>query len=143
MALNKAAKQDSNFMNQIRDFIHDGNIDAAKSLCDASEHPAAHMISKGVSRIGKPLSDISTAIENVGNLEISLLEKGLKTLGTISGAAPMIGFLGTVIGMITTFHAMFTAGNEVNIADLAGGYYASYDYHCYRACYWHYSLHRL
>ncbi|NQY68831.1 MAG: MotA/TolQ/ExbB proton channel family protein [Flavobacteriales bacterium] len=120
-AVQAASKSDVNFMNQIRDFIHDGKIEAAQSLCETSDTPTSRMISKGVARIGKPLSDIKESIENVGNLEISMMEKGINTLGTISGAAPMIGFLGTVIGMIKTFHDMYTAGNEVQVSNLAGG----------------------
>ncbi|NQY09357.1 MAG: MotA/TolQ/ExbB proton channel family protein [Flavobacteriales bacterium] len=120
-AVREASKSEDNFMNQIRDFIHDGKIDAAQSLCQSSDTPISRMIEKGVSRIGKPLTDIKEAIENVGNLEIGKMEKGISTLGTIAGAAPMIGFLGTVIGMIVTFHDMFTAGNEVQVSDLAGG----------------------
>ncbi|MCH7534398.1 MAG: MotA/TolQ/ExbB proton channel family protein [Bacteroidetes bacterium] len=120
-AVKGAANTDDNFMNQIRDFIHEGKIDAAQSLCSSTNSPTSRMISKGVARIGKPLADIKEAIENVGNLEIAVMEKGIKTLGTIAGAAPMLGFLGTVIGMIKTFHDMYTAGNEVQIANLAGG----------------------
>ena len=120
-AVQKASKSDNNFMNQIRDFIHDGKIEAAQSLCTSSDTPTSRMIEKGVSRIGKPLSDIKESIENVGNLEIGMMEKGISTLGTIAGAAPMIGFLGTVIGMIKTFHDMYTAGNEVQVSNLAGG----------------------
>lgn len=121
LVLNKAQKEDSNFMNQIRDYIHEGKIESALNLCQAKKNPISKMIAKGISRIGKPLEDIGTAIENVGKLEVSKLEKGLTWLGTISGAAPMIGFLGTVIGMIKTFHNMYVAGNEVQISNLAGG----------------------
>lgn len=121
IAINKASKEDSSFMDQIRDFIHEGKIDSAKSLCQGTANPIARMIEKGVSRIGKPLNDISAAIENVGKLEVAKLEKRMAALATIAGAAPMIGFLGTVIGMIRTFHDMYTSGNEVEIANLAGG----------------------
>lgn len=121
LAIRKAAKEDPNFMNQIKDFIYEEKIDAAKSLCSTADSPLARMISKGVSRIGKPLGDISAAIENVGKLEIYRLEKSLALLATIAGAAPMIGFLGTVIGMIQTFHEMYTAGNSVEIAQMSGG----------------------
>lgn len=120
-AMRKANKEDPNFMNQIKDFIVNGKIDAAKSLCAATDNPYARMIEKGMLRIGKPLSDISAAIENVGKLEVYKLEKGLAILATIAGAAPMIGFLGTVIGMIQTFHSMYAAGNSVEISQLAGG----------------------
>lgn len=122
-AMRKASKEDINFMNQIKDFITNGKIDAAKSLCVATDSPYARMIEKGVQRIGKPLHDISAAIENVGKLEVFKLEKGIAILATIAGAAPMIGFLGTVTGMIETFHAMYSAGNSVEISQLAGGIY--------------------
>ncbi|MDQ3191672.1 MAG: MotA/TolQ/ExbB proton channel family protein [Bacteroidota bacterium] len=121
LAIQKASKSDNNFMNNIKDFIHDGKIDAAKALCRATDAPTARMVEKGVSRIGKPLNDISVAIENVGKLEIYKLEKSLATLATVAGAAPMIGFLGTVIGMIFTFHEMKISGNGVEISQLSGG----------------------
>ncbi len=122
-AMRKATKEDPNFMNQIKDFIMNGKVDAAKSLCAATDTPYARMIEKGMLRIGKPLADISAAIENVGKLEVYKLEKGLPILATIAGAAPMIGFLGTVVGMIQTFHSMYSAGNSVEISQLAGGIY--------------------
>lgn len=121
ITLNKAQKEDQNFMNQIRDYIHEEKIESALNLCRAKNNPISRMIAKGISRIGKPLEDIGAAIENVGKLEVAKLEKGLSWLGTIAGAAPMIGFLGTVVGMIKTFHNMYAAGNEVQISDLAGG----------------------
>ena len=121
MAIAKVDKEDPNFMNQIRDHIHEGKIEAARALCQRSPGPFARMIEKGVMRIGKPLGDISTAVENVGKLEIYKLERSLSTLATIAGAAPMIGFLGTVIGMIVTFHEMKIRGAGVEIADLSGG----------------------
>jgi len=121
LAIQKASKDDINFMNSIKDFIHDGKTDAAKTLCNSTDTPTARMIEKGISRIGKPLSDISTAIENVGKLEVSKLETNLSTLATIAGAAPMLGFLGTVIGMIITFHEMKISGNGVEISQLSGG----------------------
>lgn len=121
MSIQKASKEDPNFMNQIRENIHDGKIEAAQNLCSSTEGPFARMIGKGIKRIGKPLGDISTAIENDGRLEVYQMEKNLDKLATIAGAAPMIGFLGTVIGMINTFHEMSTAGNSVQIDQLAGG----------------------
>lgn len=121
LAIQKAQKLDPSFMNQMKDFIYEGKMDAAKELCKKRTTPFSRMLMKGVNRIGKPLGDISTAIENVGKLEIYNLEKGLSTLATIAGAAPMIGFLGTVIGMINTFHEMYAAGNSVEISDLSGG----------------------
>lgn len=121
LAIKKASKDELNFMNNIKDFIHDGKFDAAKALCRSTDSPAARMIEKGVSRLGKPLGDISTAIENVGKLEIYKLEKSISTLATLSGAAPMVGFLGTVVGMIVTFHEMKVSGNGVEISALSGG----------------------
>ena len=121
LKIQNVEKEDPNFMNQMKDFIYDGKIDAAKALCQNTQSPFSRMIEKGVMRIGKPLGDISAAVENVGKLELYKLEKSLNTLATIAGAAPMIGFLGTVIGMITTFHEMYAAGNSVEISDLSGG----------------------
>ena len=96
----RAGHEDMNFMDRIKDYIYDGKIDAAVALCKSSKSPASRMVEKGLSRIGRPLNDVSAAIENLGKLEIYKLEKGLPTLATVAGAAPMIGFLGTVIGMI-------------------------------------------
>jgi len=123
VAIKKANKIEMNFMNKIRDFIHSGNIDAARALCKNTVNPIARMMEKGINRIGKPLNDIEKAIENVGNIEVVKLEKGLSTLATIAGAAPMIGFLGTVIGMIKAFYNMSKAGKQVEIAMLSGGMY--------------------
>ncbi len=123
--IKKASKEDNNFMNQIKDYIHDGKIDAAKSLCQSNGSPVAKMIEKGVSRIGKPLNDIGTAVETTGKLELNKMEKNLPTLATISGAAPMIGFLGTVIGMILVFHRMSSAGGSIDVEMLSGGIYTA------------------
>lgn len=125
MTIKKAANEDANFMNQIKDFIHDGKIEAAKSLCKSTPTPIARMIEKGVNRIGKPLADIGAAIENTGKLELFKLEKNLATLATISGAAPMIGFLGTVIGMILAFHQMAAAGGNIDVGMLSEGIYTA------------------
>ncbi len=125
MAIKKASKEDENFMNRIKDYIHDGKIDSATSLCQSTNNPIANMIEKGISRLGRPLNDITTTIENVGNLEIAKLEKGLPTLATISGGAPMIGFLGTVIGMIKAFYDMSQAGNNIDVSLLSGGIYTA------------------
>jgi len=121
MAIRKASSNETSFMNNIRDFIYEGKIDSAKDLCSKTNSPIARMLHKGVVRIGKPLKDIGAAIENVGKLEVFKLEKGLAALATIAGAAPMIGFLGTVMGMIRTFHAMKTDENTNNIAAFSGG----------------------
>ncbi len=121
MAIAKANKEDKDFMNRIKDYVSDGKLDAARSLCHSSNTPISRMIDKGITRIGKPMDDVSASIENVGKLEVYKLEKGLSVLATVAGAAPMIGFLGTVIGMIMTFHAMKISGNGVEISALSGG----------------------
>lgn len=120
LAIRKASKQEGDFMNKIKDYIQDGKIDAAKSLCDSTDSPIARMLMKGINRIGKPMKDIAVSIENVAKLEIYRLEKSLSTLATVAGAAPMIGFLGTVIGMIRTFYQMETSGS-VEISEISGG----------------------
>lgn len=121
--IGRAAKEDKNFMNNIRKFIHEGKLEAARALCMNNASPIGRMIDKGLSRIGKPLNDISIAIENVGKLEISRLEKNVAGLATIAGAAPMLGFLGTVIGMVRAFYDMSMAGNNINIELLSQGIY--------------------
>lgn len=125
MAINAASKIESSFMNQIRDHIVNGRIDAAKILCAHSKSPVARLIEKGISRIGKPLEDINTAIENAGKLEIYKLEKNVSMLATISGAGPMIGFLGTVLGMILAFHKMASGGGQIEVGALAEGIYTA------------------
>lgn len=123
MATRKAAKLDTGFMSNIKAFITDGKIDAALALCRSTDNPLARMIEKGILRIGKPLNDISAAIENVGKLEIAKLEKSVAFLATIAGVGPMLGFLGTVTGMITAFYNMSKAGNNIDIGLLSGGIY--------------------
>lgn len=123
--IKKASKEDTNFMNRIKDYIHDGKVDAALALCKSTDSPAARMIEKGVNRLGRPLQDISTAIENVGKLEISKLEKSFPTLATITGAEPMLGFMGTVIGMVKSFYAMSLAGNNIEVSLLSDGIYTA------------------
>jgi biopolymer transport protein ExbB len=124
-AIKAASKSDRNFMNQIRDYVSEGKLDAAKSLCNQANYPAARLIEKGISRIGKPLADINTAIENAGRLEIYKLEKNVPVLATIAGAAPMIGFLGTVIGMIVAIHEIANAGGQIDIKLLSDGLYTA------------------
>ena len=119
----KAGQIDKNFMNDIRDFIHDGKIKSAIDLCQKYNSPVARLVEKGIERIGRPLQDIQTAVENMGNVEVARLEKGLPMLATIAGGAPMIGFLGTVSGMIEAFFRMSTAGNNIDITLLSGGIY--------------------
>lgn len=123
ITLHKANKSDKHFMTMIRDYIHDGKIKEAKALCNAKDTPISRMVGKGISRLGRPLSDIQQTIENEGNLEVSRLEKNLYLMATISSAAPMIGFLGTVIGMIQSFYDMSVAGNNVNLEILSSGIY--------------------
>ncbi len=119
----RASSEDKNFMNNIRDFIHGGQIDAALALCKSKNSPIARMIEKGLVRLGKPLADIQASIENVGKLEVAKLEKNIAGLATVAGAAPMLGFLGTVLGMIQAFYDMSVAGNNVDIIVLSSGIY--------------------
>ena len=123
ITINKAAKSDDNFMESIRNSMKQGDLAGAKALCQQTNTPLSRMIEKGISRIGKPLNDIQTAVENVGNLEVSHLEKGVALLAMIAGAGPMLGFLGTVIGMIRAFFKMASAGNNIDIATLSEGIY--------------------
>lgn len=124
-AIKAASKIDSNFMNQIRDYVTSGKLEAAKLLCAQTDSPVARLTEKGVSRIGKPLDDINTAIENAGTLEVYKLEKNVSILATVAGAAPMIGFLGTVIGMILAFHEMASSGGQAEMGSLASGIYTA------------------
>lgn len=123
--IRQASKLDKDFMSDIRDYIHEGKIKSAKTLCSKYDTPVARMVEAGLSRFGKPLSDIQTAVENVGNLEVARLEKTLPYLATISGGAPMIGFLGTVMGMIQAFFNMANAGNNIDITLLSSGIYTA------------------
>jgi biopolymer transport protein ExbB len=122
-AVQKAGREDASFMNNIREFIHSGKIDAAISLAKNTNSPYARMIHKGLLRLGKPLGDINTAIENTGKLEIAKLEKNITALATAAGGAPMLGFLGTVTGMVKAFYNMSKAGNNLDISNLSGGMY--------------------
>lgn len=123
--IRKASGEDLHFMNRIKDFIHDGKVESALTLCESTDNPVARMIEKGVRRIGRPLNDVNAAIENVGKLEIYKLERGLPTLATVAGAAPMIGFLGTVIGMIRAFYDMSNAGSNIDVSVLSNGIYTA------------------
>lgn len=123
LATKRAADVDPNFMNTIRDLMHEGKIDAAKELCKRTNTPMAKLTEKGVSRLGRPLPDINQAIETVGNLEVSKLEKNVAALATIAGAAPMLGFLGTVMGMVQVFFDMANSGNNLDINLLSNGMY--------------------
>lgn len=122
-AIKAAAKVDSNFMNQIKDHVSHGKIDSAQLLCAQVNSPVSRLINKGITRIGKPLEDINTAIETAGRLEVYNLEKNVSVLATISGVAPMIGFLGTVIGMILSIFEIANSGGQIDIKLLADGLY--------------------
>jgi len=124
-AIKAASNIDRNFMNQIRDHITNGKLEAAKLLCAQTDSPVARLTEKGISRIGKPLEDINTAIENAGALEVYKLEKNVSILATVAGAGPMIGFLGTVIGMIMAFHEMATSGGQAEMGALASCIYTA------------------
>lgn len=123
VAISKAKKEDSNFMNNIKDFIHNGKIDAALALCRSTQTPISRMLEKGIGRIGHSLADISLAVENRAKLEVYGLEKNLSILATIAGAAPLMGLIGTVTGMVQTFMGIANSGKGVEIATLAGGVY--------------------
>ncbi|MCF0200501.1 MAG: MotA/TolQ/ExbB proton channel family protein [Bacteroidales bacterium] len=123
IAISRATKYDGSFMDRIREYIKDGRIDSATALCRGNSTPISRMIEKGISRLGRPLNDINSAIENVGNLEVSQLEKGVSILAIIASAAPMLGFLGTVTGMIRAFYNMSMAGNNIDIELLSSGIY--------------------
>ena len=125
LVIQRSSKIDDNFMNKIRDLVINGNIDGARSLCLSKDSPIARMIEKGISRIGNPLKDITTSVENVANLEVFKLEKNLASLATIAGVAPMIGFFGTVIGMIKAFWELSRAGANIVPEQLAGGIYVA------------------
>ena len=123
LVINKAAKEDNSFMNRIKDYIHDGKIDAAINLCRNTDTPTSRMVEKGISRLGRPTADVMATIENQGNIEISHLEKGLPILATAASGAPMVGFLGTVTGMVKAFMDMASAGTNVDINILSTGIY--------------------
>lgn len=124
-AIKAASQIDRNFMNQIKDHVSNGKIDSAQMLCAQVNSPVSRLIGKGITRIGKPLEDINTAIENAGRLEVYGLEKNVSVLATISGAAPMIGFLGTVIGMILSIFEIANSGGQIDIKLLADGLYTA------------------
>ena len=125
IAIGRARKEDSSFMQRIRDYIHDGEIESARNLCNRTDTPYSRLILKGISRIGRPMNDVLVAIENTGNIEIANLEKGRPWLATTAAGGPMIGFLGTVIGMVNAFYTLASAGTSANIAVLADGIYAA------------------
>ena len=117
-AINRANRQDNSFMDRIKEYIHRGEVDQALKLCQDTNTPYSRMIEKGVSRIGRPMNDVLVSIENVGNMEVAKLEKGFNWLATTAAGAPMIGFLGTVIGMVQAFFQLASAGNNSNVTIL-------------------------
>jgi biopolymer transport protein ExbB len=125
VAISKASKIDPNFMNKLRDCICDGRIDVAEKLCKNTQAPIARMMEKGIARLGRPINDIQTTIENEANLEVAKLENGLPILSTIASGAPMLGFLGTVLGMVKAFMQMSQAGGVVDMSALSGGMYVA------------------
>ncbi len=125
LVITKATKIDANFMNRIKDYMYEGKVDAALQLCRKTNSPQARMVEKGITRLGRPLADVTVAIENVGRLEVHKLEKRFPTLATIAGAAPLMGFFGTVIGMVQAFYEMSLAGNSLDISTLSGGIYTA------------------
>ena len=124
VVIRAAQKEDRSFMDRIKDYIHDGKIDSALNLCRTTNTPSARMVEKGISRIGRPMQDVMVAVENVGNLEVANLEKGLVIMATIAAGAPMLGFLGTVIGMVQTFYNMASnASGVIEMNTLSAGMY--------------------
>lgn len=122
-AIRKAAQEDNSFMKKIKDYIHEGEIESAMNLCKKTNTPYSRLILKGITRIGRPMNDVLVTIENAGSLEIAELEKGFTWLATTAAGAPMLGFLGTVTGMVQAFFAMASAGSNANVTVLANGIY--------------------
>ncbi len=124
VVINAAMREDKSFMDRIRDYIHDGKINSALNLCRETNTPSSRMVEKGISRIGRPMQDVQVAVENVGNLEVGKLEKGLVIMATIAAGAPMLGFLGTVLGMVQTFFNMAqSASGVIEMSALSTGMY--------------------
>lgn len=122
MTISKASRLDRNFMNQIKDYIHNGNMDAARALCKSTTAPAARMIEKGISRIGKPIKEIEESMEAVGKLEINRMEKNLSILSLIGRIAPIFGFIGTIAGVIKIFYDISLTDN-ISIGVISSGLY--------------------
>ncbi len=125
LVIRAASRYDDSFMKRIRDYIHEGEIESAQNLCKSSNTPYGRLIAKGISRIGRPMNDVLVAIENTGNLEVANLSKGLPWLATTAAGAPMLGFLGTVVGMVQAFYSIANAGNAAQINTFAGGIYTA------------------
>lgn len=125
IVIRKASRYDDTFMQRIRDYIHDGEIESALNVCRSNPTPFGRLIAKGISRIGRPTTDVMSAIENTGNIEVADLSKGLPWLATTAAGAPMLGFLGTVIGMVKAFYSIASSGNAAQIGSFAGGIYTA------------------
>jgi biopolymer transport protein ExbB len=125
IVIRRASTEDSTFMRRIKDYIYEGEIESAQNLCKKTNTPYARLISKGISRIGRPMNDVLVAIENTGNIEVANLGKGLPWLATTASGAPMLGFLGTVIGMVQAFFSISTSGSSADIATFSGGIYTA------------------
>ena len=123
IVINRAARQDKTFMDRIREYVHEGDIESARNLCKKTNSPYSRLIAKGLSRIGRPMNDVLVAIENPGNIEVANLCKGFPWLSTTAAGAPMLGFLGTVVGMIQAFFNLASAGSKANVTLLSGGIY--------------------
>lgn len=125
IVINRAARNDDSFMKRIKDYVHEGELESAENLCKKTDTPYSRLVAKGLSRIGRPMNDVLVAIENTGNIEIAALGKGLPWLATTAAGAPMLGFLGTVIGMVQAFFSIASAGNSANISTFAAGIYTA------------------
>ena len=125
IAIGRADRTDESFMSKIKDYIHDGELQSADNLCKSTDTPYSRLVQKGISRIGRPMNDVLVTIENTGNLEVANLSRVFTWLATIAAAAPMIGFLGTVIGMVQSFYAIAQSGSSAQIGDFAGGIYTA------------------
>lgn len=123
IVINRAARQDKTFMDRIREYVHEGDIESAANLCRKTDTPYSRLIAKGLSRIGRPMNDVLVAIENTGNIEVADLGKDFPWLSTTAAGAPMLGFLGTVVGMIQAFYSLASAGTAANITVLSDGIY--------------------
>ena len=122
IVIRSASRTDDTFMKRIRDYVHQGELESALNLCRNTRTPLGRLIEKGITRIGRPMNDVLVAIENTGNLEIATLSKGLPWLAT---TAPMLGFLGTVIGMVQAFYSIANSGTAAQIGTFAGGIYTA------------------